>query len=209
MSGPAMAGPTKRATLKQSELHATAAGRSDRGTRAGIRLCRAGCEKLAAIPPANSSTSNNPMPSCPAASSSATVPACAAVAAWDSMVRRTRSTRSATAPAIGLNSTAGARSQNATMPTQKALRVMSHASHATAMRWTHSPVHAVADAPKNRRALRWDSARARAPVPPKGKAAAPRRQRRGAGPVPWSTHSAARRSRSKTRPRRSVSMRRA
>ena len=79
------------------------------------------------------------------------------------MVSRTRSIRSATAPAIGLNTTAGARSQKATMPTQKALPVISQASQDTAMRCTQSPVQEISEAAKNSLASWCDSARPSAP----------------------------------------------
>jgi hypothetical protein len=57
ISGPASAGPTKRATLKHSELSPTAAVRSLRGTRPGMRDCRAGCAKEEAMPFKTSSAS--------------------------------------------------------------------------------------------------------------------------------------------------------
>ena len=79
------------------------------------------------------------------------------------MVSRTRSMRSATAPAIGLNTTAGARSQKATMPTQKALPVISQASQEMAMRCTQSPVQEISEAAKNSLASWCDSARPSAP----------------------------------------------
>ena len=99
------------------------------------------------------------------------------------------------------------------MPTQKALLVISQASQVTAMRCTQSPVQEVREAAKNSRASRCDSARPSAP-----KAAGPRNAIARASPASagaaavwvfcW-TQSAAIRSRSKIRPSRSVSPRRA
>ena len=163
ISGPAMAGPTKRATLKQSELQATAAGRSVRGTSPGIRLCRAGWAKEEAMPLHISSASSSPMLSFPVAISRPTVDASSAITDCEAMVSLTRSIRSATAPAIGLKITAGARSQKATMPTQKALLVISQASQVTAMRCTQRPVQEISEAVKNSLASRCDSARPSAP----------------------------------------------
>src|SRR5690606_9558547 len=95
------------------------------------------------------------------------------IAAWLHMVRRSRSARSATAPAMGLTTTAGARSQKATRPTQKALPVSSQASQDTAMRCIHSPVQAASDAPKKILALRCDSARESVPREAMARAVAP------------------------------------
>ena len=65
------------------------------------------------------------------------------------------------APAMGLTTTAGAKSQNATMPTQKALPVNSQANQEMAMRCIQSPVQEIRDAVKKTLALRWESARVR------------------------------------------------
>jgi hypothetical protein len=56
------------------------------------------------------------------------------------MVSRTRSIRSATAPAMGEITTDGARLQKAMMATQRAECVSCQASQSVAMRWTHEPV---------------------------------------------------------------------
>ena len=66
--------------------------------------------------------------------------ACATVTNWLAIVRRTRSTRSATAPAIGEITTDGARLQNAMIETHSAECVSSHASQSVAIRWIHDPV---------------------------------------------------------------------
>jgi hypothetical protein len=68
------------------------------------------------------------------------ITACPTETNWLAMVRRTRSTRSATAPAIGEMMTDGARLQNAMIATQRAEWVNCHASQSVAMRWIHDPV---------------------------------------------------------------------
>ena len=64
---------------------------------------------------------------------------------------------------MGLNTTAGARSQNATMPTQKALLVISQVNQAMASLCTQRPVQEISEAEKKIRASRCDRARAKAP----------------------------------------------
>ena len=76
------------------------------------------------------------------------------IIAWLQKVSFRRSVRSAMAPAMGLTTTAGARSQNATMPTQNALPVNSQANQEMAMRCIQSPVQETKDAVKKTFALR-------------------------------------------------------
>ena len=68
------------------------------------------------------------------------ITACATVTNWLAIVSRTRSIRSATAPAMGEITTDGARLQNAMIATHSAEWVSSHASQSVAMRWIHDPV---------------------------------------------------------------------
>jgi hypothetical protein len=114
ISGPAMAGPTKRATEKQSELAATAAGRSARGTMPGISVCRAGCAKEARDAAHHLQRQEDADGHVPGGGDAATSAAWSPIATCDAMASFTRSTGPPPRPASGLATTAGARSQKAT-----------------------------------------------------------------------------------------------
>ena len=73
---------------------------------------------------------------------------CAARPNWTMVAMRTRSTRSAMAPAMGETMTDGNSPQNTSTPTQAGEWVSSHASQSTAMRCTHNPVQHRVLAPK-------------------------------------------------------------
>ena len=70
--------------------------------------------------------------------------ACRAASSWVMLVSRTRSSRSATAPANGETMIDGPRLQNAMVPTQSGEWVSCQASQSVATRCIHNPVQATA-----------------------------------------------------------------
>ena len=130
--------------MKVSEFSATAAGNSLRGTSPGTRHCLAGWEMVCEMPSSNSSPAMISTRIRPVRISTTSVAACREAINWVIVVNRTRSSRSATAPAKGETIIDGPRLQNAMVPTQSGEWVSCQASQSVATRCIHNPVQATA-----------------------------------------------------------------
>ena len=144
---PPMPGPTERPRFQVSELMATAAGRSSRETMPGTMDWRAGWAKLPEMPVKTARMARISMRIQPVVTSRIRMAEWVATTIWVIWVRRTRSMRSAMAPAKGETMTEGARLQKARMPTQRGEWVSSQASQSTAICWIQMPVQQVRLAP--------------------------------------------------------------
>jgi hypothetical protein len=137
---PANAGPTKRAALNTMLLIATAVASSGLGTRFGISASRAGWLKPITAPWNSTSASRSGTVIAPLAVSTNSASAWSMIRVWATLITRSRSARSASAPPNGPISTPGNRSANATSPSTAPEWLSSQASQPTPIRCIQVPI---------------------------------------------------------------------
>ena len=124
-----MAGPTARATLKATELSATAEAIIPRGTRSGTNDCHAGRLNATPTPRTSPSPSKTPGVIHPLKETHAIAAAAKPERLWATIITFVRSNRSATAPASTARKRVGSRLEATISPTQVADPVSSSINH--------------------------------------------------------------------------------
>src|SRR5918992_1650081 len=118
MTATPKSGPRTRDRLKVTAVRATAAGSSERSTRAGTIAWSAGVARAVVTPRASATPITTTVEAAPAAVTRASTPARAAAATCITMTKRRRSKRSAALPATGARNMTAANCEKFTTPTR-------------------------------------------------------------------------------------------